>query len=217
MQGLSMTRVYLVRHGQTELNKRLTFRGQRDIPLNERGHREAAAIAETLKDKDIGAIYTSPLRRSVETAQPTASLFQLDIVPVQALIDIDFGEWEGLGFEEVKKRYSDLYAMWERRPEMVRFPHGENLDEVRNRSLNAFKDIVAENCGKSLVIIPHRVINKVLLCALLGLGNAHFWDIRQDTGCINVIECLDDRCILSVMNDTCHLKGIADHAAQLDF
>lgn len=212
-----MTRVYLVRHGQTEWNKRLTFRGRMDIPLNERGHREAAAITEALKDKNIGAIYTSPLRRSVETAQPAASFFRLEIVPVQAFIDINFGDWEGLGFDEVKKRYKDLYATWERRPDLVRFPNGENLDDVRDRSFSAFKDIVTENYGKSLLIIPHRVINKVLLCALLGLGNAHFWDIRQGTGCINVVEFSDDRFILSVMNDTCHLKDIADYTAQLDF
>ena len=212
-----MTKVYLARHGQTEWNKKLTFRGRIDIPLNEGGHREAEAIAEVLKDKNIHAIYTSPLRRSIETAQPTARFFHLDIVPVEGLIDISYGEWEGLTFNEVKEKYKDHYAQWEKRPDLVRFPHGETLDEVTERSFSAFKDIVEENPGQSILIIPHRVINKVVLCALLGLNNSHFWEIRQDTGCLNLIEYSNDRFVLSMMNDTCHLKGIADQTVQPDF
>jgi len=212
-----MTKVYLIRHGQTEWNKKLTFRGRVDIPLNERGRQEAKAIAEALKDKKIGAIYTSPLRRSIETAEPTAKFFDLEIVPVDGLIDISFGDWEGLTFNEVKKRYRDQFAKWEERPDLVRVPNGETLDEVRERSFCAFKDIVNGNPGKSIIVIPHRVINKVLLCAILGLSNSHFWEIKQDTACINLIEYSDDRFILSMMNDICHLKGIATETVQIDF
>ena len=212
-----MTKVYLVRHGQTEWNKKLTFRGRIDIPLNERGRQEAKAIAEVLKYKRIDAIYTSPLRRSIETAEPTARFFHLEIVPVEGLIDISYGDWEGLTFNEVKKRYKDQYKKWEKRPEKVRFPNGETLDEVRERSFCAFKDILNANPGKSILIIPHRVINKVLICAFLGLSNSHFWEIKQDPGCINLIEYSDDRFILSIMNDTCHLKEITDDTPQPDF
>jgi broad specificity phosphatase PhoE len=212
-----MTKLYLIRHGQTEWNKKLTFRGRIDIPLNEQGRREAEAIAEALKDKSIDAIYASPLRRSMETAQPTAEFFHLETVPVQGLIDINYGDWEGLTFSEVKERYKDHYEQWEKRPDLVRFPNGETLDEVTERSFAAFKGIIVENPGKSILMVPHRVINKVLLCALLGLGNSHFWEIKQDTGCINLIEYSDDRFVLSLMNDTCHLKGIARETAQPDF
>jgi len=212
-----MTKIYLVRHGQTEWNEKLTFRGRRDIPLNEAGHREAKAIFDALKDKNIKAIYTSPLRRSIETAQPIAKFFQLEIVPIQGLIDISYGEWEGLTFNEVKKRYGDQYTKWGKRPELIRFPHGETLDEAKERSFRAFKGIVKKNPDKSILIIPHRVINKILLCAILGLSNSHFWEIKQDTGCINLIEYSNERFTLSLMNDTCHLKGIADETVQLDF
>jgi len=212
-----MTKVYLVRHGQTEWNKKLTFRGKIDIPLNEMGHREAEAISEALKDKNIEVIYTSPLRRSIETTEPIAKLFHLEIVPIEGLIDISYGDWEGLTFNEVKKRYSDQYKKWEKRPDLVKFPNGETLNEVRDRSFRAFKNIVKENPGKSILIIPHRVINKVLICSILGLSNSHFWEIKQDTGCINLIEYSNERFTLSLMNDTCHLKGIADGTVQPDF
>jgi broad specificity phosphatase PhoE len=212
-----MTEIYLVRHGQTEWNTQLIFRGRKDIPLNERGHKQARALAGALKDRNIDAIYTSPLSRAVETAQPAATLFDLDVVPVQGLIDINYGEWEGVSHDEIKRRYSDQYVQWEQRPELVQFPQGETLDGVKERAFGALTDIVSMNPAGPVLIISHRVINKVLLCALLGLSNAHFWEIRQDTGCINVMEYSPDRFVLCAMNDTRHLKELTDETAQPDF
>jgi len=117
----------------------------------------------------------------------------------------------------VRKRYADLYRRWEEHPDLVKFPEGESLDGVRRRSFSAFMEVLAENSGKSILIIPHRVINKVLLCAILGLSNDHFWLLRQDTGCINVIEYSDNRFVLVRMNDTCHLRGISPETEQVDF
>jgi len=212
-----MTEIYLIRHGQTAWNKELRFRGRVDIPLNEQGIREARAIADALRNKTIDAIYTSPLRRSIETAQPVAELLHLEIVPVQEFIDISYGEWEGLLFSEVKIRYKDLYRKWEESPNLIQFPRGESLDEVRERSYFAFNDIVRRELGNSIVVIPHRVINKVLLCALLGLNNSYFWKIKQDTGCINLIEYSDSGFVIAKMNDTCHLKELEAGEAQPDF
>ncbi len=212
-----MTRIYLVRHGQTEWNRELRFRGRADVALDENGRRQASAIADALMGKDISAIYTSPLKRSIETARPAATAFHLNIVTLQGFIDINYGEWEGLAYDEVRQRYANLCRKWEGRPHLVKFPNGESLEEVKRRSFSAFMKVVAENSGKSILIIPHRVINKVLLCAVLGLSNAHFWSIRQDTGCINVIEYSNSRFVLVRMNDTCHLRGIGLEMAQVDF
>jgi broad specificity phosphatase PhoE len=216
-RGEFMTRIYLVRHGQTEWNRELRFRGRADIPLDENGRRQARAIADALMGKDISAIYTSPLKRSIETARPAATAFHLNIVTRQGLIDINYGEWEGLAYDEVRQRYADLYREWEERPDSVTFPSGESLEEVKRRSFSAFMKVVEENPGKSILIIPHRVINKVLLCAMLGLGSDRFWSIQQDTGCINVITYSESRFVLVSMNDTCHLRGISLETAQVDF
>jgi broad specificity phosphatase PhoE len=212
-----MTRIYLVRHGQTEWNRELRFRGRADIPLDENGCKQASAISDALMDKGINTIYTSPLRRSIETARPIAAVFHLEIENLQELIDINYGEWEGLAYDEVRQRYANLYRKWEERPDLVKFPNGESLEEVRRRSFAAFMEVVEKNSGNSILIIPHRVINKVLLCALLGISNAYFWSIRQDTGCINVIEYSNSRFVLVRMNDTCHLRGVSPETAQVDF
>jgi len=212
-----MTQVYLVRHGQTAWNAELIFRGRRDIKLNERGHREASAIAGALRDKNLDAIYASPLTRAVETARPIAALLHREIEPVHCLTDINYGDWEGVPYHEIKTRYPDLLATWEQEPDLVRFPHGETLDEVRERSYGVLRDLAEKHTDESILIVSHRVVNKVLLCAVLGLSNAHFWNIKQDTGCINVIEYTSQGFVLSVLNDTCHLRGIADGVEQLDF
>ena len=212
-----MTQVYLVRHGQTAWYAELIFRGRRDIELNERGHREASAIAGALRDKNLHAIYASPLTRALETARPLAALLHHGITPVQGLTDISYGAWEGVAYQEIKTRYPALLATWEQEPELVRFPHGETLDEVRERSYGVLRELAEKHPNESILIVSHRVVNKVLLCAVLGLSTAHFWNIKQDTGCINALEYSNQRFVLCQLNDTCHLRGVADGADQLDF
>ena len=212
-----MTQVYLVRHGQTAWNAELIFRGRRDIELNEQGHGEASAIAGALRDKSLDVIYTSPLTRALETARPLAALLHHEITPVDGLTDINYGDWEGVPYHEIKTRYPDILATWEQEPELVKFPHGETLDEVRERSYAVLRELTEKHANGSILIVSHRVVNKVLLCAVLGLSTARFWNIKQDTGCINVLEYSSQRFVLCLLNDTCHLRGIADGAEQLDF
>ena len=212
-----MAQVYLVRHGQTAWNAELIFRGRRDIELNDWGEREASAIAGALRDKNLDAIYASPLTRAIETARPLAALLHCEITPVQELTDISYGDWEGVPYHEIKTRYPDLLATWEQKPELVRFPHGETLDEVRERSYGFLRELAEKHANESILIVSHRVVNKVLLCAVLGLSTAHFWNIKQDTGCINLLDYSNHQFVLCLLNDTCHLRGIADGADQLDF
>jgi alpha-ribazole phosphatase len=212
-----MKQVYLVRHGQTAWNAELIFRGRRDIELNERGQKEASAIAGALRDKNPDAIYTSPLTRALETARPLATLLQREIKPIQDLTDINYGDWEGVPYNEIKTKYPDLLATWEQEPDLVRFPHGETLDEVRERSYGVLRELAEKHTNESILIVSHRVVNKVLLCAVLGLSTARFWNIKQDTGCINVLEYSNQRFVLCLLNYRCHLQGIADAADQLDF
>jgi phosphoserine phosphatase len=212
-----MTKIYLVRHGQTDWNKELVFRGRKDIPLNELGNMEAQSIAHVLKKEKIDAIYASPLKRAIQTARQTSQILGIKIEPIAEFIDINYGKWEGLTFSEVQNRYKEQYTLWEKSPEKVRFPGGETLEEARDRSFIAFNSIIKNNPNKSLLIISHRVINKLLLCAILDIDNSNFWRIRQDTACINVVEFSHEMFILEKMNDTCHLTGIDYETVQKDF
>jgi broad specificity phosphatase PhoE len=212
-----MTRIYLVRHGTTDWNKEEVFRGRADRKLNETGRAEARALAEYFTNIPLEAIYSSPLSRAMETAQAIGDVTGLRVISHPAFVDIDFGAWQGLPLKEVREKYSDLYRLWRERPQAITFPEGENLAQVRARAWEGLQEIIQENPEKTALIISHRVVTKILLCAVLGLDDSHFWQIKQDTTAVNCFEYTRGVFVISLINDTCHLKSIPSHAWKKDF
>jgi len=207
-----MTRIILVRHGQTEWNVGSEagerFRGRVDLSLDDTGLAQAQAVAERLADQLIVAVYSSPLKRAVETARPTAQQLGLPVQPLPGIIDINYGDWQGLSPDEVAQAHPDLYPRWLEKPHLVKFPHGESLRQVRLRGMAALKEVAARHDGRVILLVAHQVVNKVLVCAMLGLDNSHFWRIRQDNGCLNVFEHREGIFTAVLINDTCHLTGL---------
>lgn len=204
-----MATIYLIRHGRTQWNKEEVFRGQADIPLDDWGREQAAAIGEALKGKDIEATITSPLGRAVETATIASQIWGgIPTLQEPFFTDMDYGEWQGLPNEEVKSRYPQLYESWLTNPGSVAFPGGESLQQVLKRCWNGLLKISRTYHDRSLAIVSHRVINKVLLAEALGAGLQAFWKIRQDTACVNLLVLEGDSFVVQYMNDTCHLKKL---------
>lgn len=201
-----MTKVYIVRHGQTAWNLEEVFRGRADIPLDETGKQEVHLAGEALQHETLHAVYSSPLSRSLETSENIAKFHALAVTPLEAIIDISYGEWEGLRLAEVQQRFPDLYALWIQEPHKIRFPQGETLDEVRMRTMNALEDLLKKHPNENIVLVAHRVPNKVLCCALLGLDNSNFWRIQQDTASTNLFVYKNGQWIVSYLNDTSYLK-----------
>ncbi len=212
-----MTKIYLVRHGQTAWNREEIFRGRADIPLNEIGFREAELIGEYLKGMDIHVIYTSPLSRAKETARRIAQFFNLKVQLLIGIIDMRFGKWEGRSLQEVQKTDRELYQQWREKPHIVRLPEGESLDEVRVRAMAALEGVIQYHHGMNIVLVSHRVVNKVIICGILGIDNSHFWQIGQDTAAINLIQFKEGKYILSLLNETCHLKPLKEGRVKADF
>jgi len=207
-----MTEIILVRHGETEWNVAEVFRGRIDIELNKTGIKQAGLLAEYLSDLKLDAIYSSPLKRALTTAELVAGSYKLDVEIAPGLIDFDYGKWQGLPHQEVKDKYKELYAQWIRNPHQVKIPAGESLDEVRKRAIGVIDNVIAKYQG-TVVLVSHRVVNKVLICALLGLDNSHFWNIRQDTCGITTFIYENERFILTKHNNTSYLKPL--HKAPL--
>lgn len=201
-----MTTIYLIRHGQTDWNKDKIFRGKADVPLNAHGRKEAAALASHLKHVVPVACYSSPLSRALETAEAAVKLHSVDVRVDEGIIDIDYGEWQGMRDEEVRERFSEMYRRWQERPYRVRFPGGESLAMVKKRALASMDRIRTENPGGLVFVVAHRVVTKVLMCAALGLGNSAFWRIRQDNCAYNIIEFSGSEAVVVLMNETCHMK-----------
>jgi phosphoserine phosphatase len=211
-----MTRIILVRHGETAWNKDRIFRGRIDIPLNETGREEARLAGEWLKNEAIDAAYSSPLSRAAETAEEIARHHGLTVQELEGLTDLDYGDWQGLPLEEVKKKYPDLYRQWESMPEAVRFPNGETLEEVRVRALAAVDEVLQRHPHGNILLVAHRVVNKVLIAAFVGLNNSDFWRIGQDTAAINRFERVGSIWNIITVNDTCHLRSITGEP-RIDF
>jgi alpha-ribazole phosphatase len=202
-----MADIILARHGETAWNVEEVFRGRIDVELNETGLKQAQLLGEYLRDTPIEAVYSSPLQRSVKTAESLAGHHRLEVKIAPGLADLDFGEWQGLPHHEVKEKYPQQYQDWVNSPGTVVLPGGESLDDVRKRALPVVDEAIARHEG-AVVLASHRVVIKVLICALLGLDNSHFWNIRQDTCGITTFNYNSGRFVLAVHNDTSFLKSL---------
>jgi probable phosphoglycerate mutase len=214
---MDMTSIYLVRHGQTAWNKEEIFRGRTDVPLDEMGLRQAELAGRFFQEIKIDAIYSSPLSRAWQTAQKIAHFHHLDVQLLEGLIDMSFGDWEGHAHQEIKEMDPETYRIWRDEPHRVRLPGGETLDDVRERAMGSLEDVVKLHPEQTLILVSHRVVNKVILCGILGLDNSHFWQITQDTTAINLIQYKKGKYILSFMNEACHLKSITEGKIKIDF
>jgi len=202
-----MTEIILVRHGETEWNVTNIFRGRIDIELSQTGMKQAELLAEYLSDTKVDAIYSSPLKRALQTAEAIARYHRLSVEIAPALLDFNFERWQGLSRQEVRDKYKALYAEWLENPHQVQIPDGENLDNVRKRALGVVESIIAKHEGTA-ILVSHRVVNKVLICALLGLDNSHFWNIAQDTCGITLFTYENNRFVLAKHNDTSFLASL---------
>lgn len=198
-----MTRLLLVRHGETEWNSDAVYRGRADVPLSERGVEQAAALGARLAREGVSRVLSSPLDRAFQTARAIGQACGLQVELCDDLTDIDCGEWQGLNDAMVRERYPDLRRMWLRAPHLVTLPGGESLDDVRGRASRVLDAV--EQAGGTIALVSHRVVNKVHICLLLGLDPSRFWEIRVDLAAVTVFDCEKGRRILVAHNDTCHL------------
>jgi broad specificity phosphatase PhoE len=205
---MTVTRLILVRHGETEWNRVERFRGRADVPLNAAGLAQAEATAQRIaRTWQPAAVFSSPLSRAVQTAEAIARHYDLTVEPQPDLIDIDFGHWQGLSPEQVRERWPELLEDWYTAPHTVQFPGGESLAQLRTRAMAAVSALIECHPGQTIVLVGHTVLNRVLLLAMLRLGNERFWRLAQDTCAINVIEAEAGDYTLVTLNDTAHLQS----------
>jgi phosphoserine phosphatase len=203
-----MAFVYLVRHGQTAWNTSEIFRGRTDIPLNATGVKEAELAAEYFRGGRVEAVYSSPMSRAMQTAEKIADVLGLKVVPHPGITDMSFGDWEGRPMQEVERSDPDRFRLWRELPHLLHVPGGETLEQVRRRAMAALEDVIKTHDQGTAIMVSHRVITKVLICAVVGLDNSHFWRIDQDATAINLVRHKEGKFVLSLMNDTCHLKSL---------
>jgi phosphoserine phosphatase len=207
-------RLLLVRHGETNWNKESRFQGIRDIPLNDNGRSQGRKASAFLQDIPIDFAVSSSMLRPKETAE--IILEQHDGVPLTTtseLIEICHGLWEGMLEAEIQAEYPELLQQWKDKPETVQMPEGENLQQVWDRGVAAWNKIVADyshtDTPKTVLVVAHDAINKVILCYLLGLKPDNFWNIKQGNCAVSVIDYPQGTAgkpVLQAINLTAHLS-----------
>jgi broad specificity phosphatase PhoE len=202
-----MTKLILARHGETVWNVEKIYRGRADVNLDEAGIKQAELLGKYLSNWKLEAIYSSPLKRALDTANIIARYQKIGVHIAEGLIDFDYGEWQSLPEPEAKRLYPTLHNEWHNNPHKVRMPGGESLEDVKRRAIKVVNNVLSKYQG-SVVLVSHRVVNKVLICSLLGLDNSHFWNINLDVGGITIFNYVDGRFVLTRHNDTSHLKEL---------
>ncbi len=196
-----MIKLILIRHPETDWNKQKRYMGSADIPLNNKGKKQARIISGYFKNKNISVIYSSKLKRALETAELIAKPHNLKVKQDERLNEIDFGEWEGLTFEQIKKKYPGLAREYLSKPQNIKIPGGESFSEFKNRIKASLEEILVQEEG-DVAIVSHGGVNKVIICELLKIPFSHLWQIKQDGGAINKIEIYEDMNVVSLINYT---------------
>ncbi len=205
-----MSRLLLVRHGDTELNSAERYWGQTDVELSAAGFRQAEKLSERLADEKINTIYSSDLRRALITANIIASRHQLDVITCAELREINFGELEGLTFGEISQLYPEVAKLWVERSPKLKYPGGESPDEFNSR-VSKFLDIMKKHVAEAtILIVAHSGALRTLICQLLGIGLQYRWQFRLGFASLSILETYPQGAILSLLNDVSHLKGVGD-------
>ena len=203
-----MTRVYLVRHGETAPNKEGIALGQADVPLTDTGRWQAQRLADSLAGEKIAAVYSSPLQRALNTAAPIAAACGLDSVVHEGLIEMNIGVLDGMPFAEMRERYPDLLAEWTGKSGAdVCMPGGERLRDVANRSWDALTSIARVHVDANVAVVSHNFVILTALARALEFELSHFRRLRHTVAAVSVLEFQGDRVSVVSINDTCHLRS----------
>jgi len=182
------TRVLMVRHGSTEHSLEGRFSGRNDLPLDERGRRQARAIAAHIASLNpVDEVISSPLRRARETAQALVDRVGGTVEVHDGLIETEFGEWEGLTIDETHTKWPDLLATWLKQADIAP-PSGESFQDVEARALQALQEILGRYRGKRVVLVSHVTPIKTLLRLALGAPQETMFRFHLDTASLSVVD-----------------------------
>ncbi|MBS1248741.1 MAG: Phosphoserine phosphatase 1 [Chloroflexi bacterium] len=211
------TTLLLIRHGETAWNREKIFRGVHDIPLNENGRAQAEQLAQALAGREIHAAYSSPLSRAMETAHIALASRGIPVNGHPGLKDFSYGEWTGLEDSVVAERWPKEHDRLNTSPHLARPPGGDTLREVYDRTFGALTSLTQKHAGETIAFFAHRVINKLLILGMLGLGLERFPYLRQDNCCLNEFRFTGEDFVVVSLNDICHMRGAGMKLLREDF
>jgi alpha-ribazole phosphatase len=201
-----LSRLLLIRHGDTERNSAQRYWGRTDVGLSPAGIIQAERLRDRLTEESLSAVYASDLRRASVTAEIIASRHDVTITTCPELREIDFGEIEGLTFDEACQLYPEVVRLWVEQSLQLKYPAGDSIVEFSSRVISFMPRLVKHTEQETVLIVAHSGVLRTLVCHLLGIDTQHRWQLRLDLASLSVVETYSPNAILCLLNDVGHLR-----------
>lgn len=210
MKQDKVTKIHIIRHGETLWNSTMRWQGHSNVPLSERGHAQAKKLADFWSG-NLDAIYSSDLLRASQTAFYLADKNNIDIIQIPEFKEVCFGDWEGLTTEQIKNNWGNSVETFFEDPDSVIPPNGESFREVYDRCVPAYQELLNRHYGQEIAIVSHGGVTRMLLCHLFCAPISSAWNMKQDNTAINTALHLTTpggkaRVFVESFNDTSHLR-----------
>ena len=203
-----MAHIYFLRHGETEWNTEGRVCGRTDVPLSDAGRQQACLLAERLKSIPVEVLYSSPLRRALETACAIGEAIGRRPVVDDRLTELNYGEWEGRTFNEIERADPVAYHAWVADPGRLAPPLGETGKQLIERAAPFFDWIASRYGTGNVAVVSHKTLGRLFACHILGAPLA---DYRRrvviDNASLNIFETSQAGWRVAALNDTSHLPG----------
>lgn len=200
------TRLIFVRHAEAEGNVKREFHGWTDGDITEKGHIQAQKVAERLKDVNIDMLYSSTLKRTLQTASYIAKVKTLPIIPADTLKEINGGDWEGKKWDELPSVWPEEHNTWEHKPHLHQMPNGESMEEFQQRLLTEVLSIAGEHPDKNVCIVTHGTAIRALMCCFMHCSLETMVDVEwYDNTSVTVIDYEDGKFKIILEGDVSHL------------
>ena len=200
-------KLILVRHGETAWNRDGVVQGQTDVELSEHGRRQAELVALALKDEPVEAIYASPLKRALETAQAIARYHQAPLEIDACLMELDAGELDGLTYQQMREGYPAFLKEWVKDAGPLKLPGGECLQELQDRAWPCIERMQEKHPRGTVVVVSHNFALQTIICKAIGLKLSDFRRLRLAVAGLSIIDFSERGTALTLFNDTCHLRA----------
>ena len=201
-----MLRIILVRHGATFWNEERRIQGgSSDTSLSEAGKKQAEDLAQLLKKENVVAIYTSPLRRALDTAQAIAQFHPVGVTVEPDLKEIEVGEFEGMPLASLDTTFDQFLLGWQQGGGLEKLPGGESLADLAQRAWASVQRLTSKYNDGVVVMVSHYFVILTIICQALGVPLSHIRRLRANTGGVSILDFGDKKPRLVVFNDTCHL------------
>lgn len=196
-----MLELYLIRHGETPGNEWRVFYGREDYSLTDKGRAQARSAADYLKETRPAALYTSPAARALQTAEIIGDYHPyLKPVPLEDLMEMHFGLWEGLTHHEISERFPAAWHAWCEDWWSYKVPQGESAEEMFTRSIRSADEILSRHDSGSILLVGHHGPLRGILSHLLGFGKDGYWRFQLEPGTITRLTLQDGFAVLNLLN-----------------